>query len=127
MRLALLLLMSIIVVGGCSSVHSGGDQPLTIGFWVGADQAKHQLVHDVLRDHGVPATLDQAGVHVEDQDSTKARNVLLHDERLRGSGLMLMVIAFAGTGHATAEGYEVAILAPEDSSDGPSTAAPAGE
>jgi hypothetical protein len=87
----------------------GSHRPTTVGVWIGSEPAKHRLVADVLREHGIDAAADAKGVRVADEQLEKAIEVLLEDKRLRGSGLMLYALVLAGTGRATPDGYEVAM------------------
>ena len=112
MAIRMLPFAALVFLVGCSTLHTDDPNAAMVGAWIGANPANHQLAHDVLRDHGVEAKLDHRGVAVKPEDVSAACRALLVDGRMKNSGLMLMVIAAAGTGRQTANGIEAMVLVP---------------
>ena len=53
------------------------------------------------------ASADDGGILVPEGYEVRAREVLLTDERLRNSGVSVLLLIPAGTGRQTAEGFIV--------------------
>lgn len=100
---------------GCQTVHTNADGEPTIAIWFSGSPENQKLVCDVLRDHGLHAVVDNKGVSVADAESQQAREVLLTDQRLKDSGVLLFEMVVAGTGRKTNDGIMARVIMPDDS------------
>jgi hypothetical protein len=73
-----------------------------------------ETVARVLADAGLHASLDDSGVRVPEGEERLAREVLLTDDRLVGSGAIVILAVPAGTGRKTAAAFEVPEVAPDE-------------
>jgi len=82
----------------------------------GQTEAPHarETVILVLRDAGLHATVDDEGVLVPEGEERRAREVLLTDERLAGSNVIVLLFIPAGSGRKTEAGFVVPEVAPDE-------------
>jgi hypothetical protein len=118
----IILLALLLPVTGCKTVHTARPGGVPVAMWMSLVVVKeqgrpvrpdaHEAVSNVLREHGLHATLDDNGVSVPEDEETRAREVLLTDKRLVDSDVIVVLAIPAGTGNKTAAGFEVPAIAP---------------
>jgi hypothetical protein len=107
-----------LVAGGCRTVHLETEDRAAIAMWyLPPARDVESKVRDVLLDHGILAEASERGVSVREADQVKARRVLLTDERLADTGLMLFAVVQAGTARATEAGLVAPLLMPDENDD----------
>ena len=68
----------------------------------------------VLADAGLHPSVHDSGVSVPEGEERRAREVLLTDKRLDGTGVIVLLAVPAGSGRKTAAGFEVPEVAPDE-------------
>jgi hypothetical protein len=127
------LIISLIVccMTGCQSVHTERADGVPVAMWpsflIASQHGKperpqvRETVARVLSDAGLHATVDDIGVSVPEGEERKAREVLLTDKRLDGTGAIVLLAIPAGSGRKTAAGFEVPEVAPNEPMRMPTT------
>jgi hypothetical protein len=124
------LLMSLpLALASCQTVHvsSTRGSAVPVAIWsslISVDEQDRpvrpqprELVSKALNEAGVHATVDQGGVSVSEGEEARAREVLLTDKRLVGSGITVLLGIPAGTAQKTPMGVELrSLAAPGDAS-----------
>lgn len=121
---ALAISLIICCITGCQSVHTerpdGVPVAMCPSFVIASQHGKperpevREKVARVLSDAGLHATVDDSGVSVPEGEERKAREVLLTDKRLDGTGAIVLLAIPAGSGRKTAAGFEVPEVAPNE-------------
>ena len=120
--------MGIVTAGftlaGCQMVHTSQPDGVPVAIWVSTTLIDlkgqpppaevHETVTRVLRDRGLHPAVDDAGLCVPAAEETRAREALLTDRRLAGSGVEVLLIIPAGTGRRTPTGFDVPAVAPKE-------------
>jgi len=119
------LIIGIVVMSllGCQieTVHRTSENAIPIAMWITMDESEgvepraYHMVRSALVDAGLHPVMDEAGVAVPDGEAERAREVLLTDERLAGSDVVVLLAVPAGTGRKTSTGFEVPAVGPPDS------------
>lgn len=129
LAITLWLLASMLV--GCHSVHTSRPGAVPVAMWASMlivdrhgkpEQPElHQTVARVLKEAGLHATIDDAGVSVPEGEERRAREVLLTDKRLSGSSVLVFLAIPAGSGRKTESGFEIPRVAPDEPMGMPTT------
>ncbi len=117
---------------GCQTVQTPHSDGLPVAMWIPmelADQQGHVfqaqargLVAGVLSDSGLHPTMVNGGVFIPDDEEAQAREILLTDPRLVGTGVVVLLAIPAGTGRKTSDGFDVPIVGPRSAVRPPATA-----
>jgi hypothetical protein len=128
------LVIAAIALCGCQTVHTADDEGVPVAIWAStvllplqgdpAPAETHEKVSRVLLDHGLHPTLDANGISVPEAEETGAREALLTDRRLAGSGVEVVLIIPAGTGRKMSSGFAVPVVAPREPVRLPPTTGP---
>ena len=109
-------------VAGCQSLHTadGGGEPVAV--WSSLQPADgpdrpsrpgdREAVARALAGAGLHATVHDGGVAVPAGEERLAREVLLTDRSLAGTGVSVLLLVPAGSARRTAAGFEVPEVAP---------------
>lgn len=110
-------------IAGCQTVRTERADGLPVAIWIDSSWTSasgeptspqvRALVARALADAGLHATVDDRGVLVPASEERRAREVLLVDKRLAGSGAVVLIAVPAGTGRKTASGFEMPEVAPD--------------
>jgi len=120
----LIVTLAALILLGCQSVHTPSGNSIPVALWhsvVCADAQDQReapeprdKVARALKEAGLHATVDDKGVSVADDESRRAREVLLTDKRLAKTQILVFLAIPAGTGRKTAAGFEVPAVAPDE-------------
>lgn len=132
MRLvSLAVLYTVCSITGCQTVHTERTDGVPVAMWssfnIASPQGKSQrpevrdTVARVLGESGLHPNVDDSGVWVPEKEERRAREVLLTDKRLEGTGVIVLLAVRAGTGRKSAAGFEIAEVAPPELSRTPVT------
>jgi hypothetical protein len=118
-------------LAGCQSVHTERADGVPVAMWpsflIASQHGKperpqvRETVARVLRDAGLHPSVDDSGVSVPEKEERRAREVLLTDKRLDGTGAFVLLAVPAGSGRKTAAGFEVPAVAPDEPMRMPTT------
>jgi hypothetical protein len=121
---ALFIAFAICCITGCQSVHTEHPEGVPVAMWpsfvIASEHGKPErpkvrdTVARALGDAGLHATVDDSGVFVTEAEERQAREVLLTDKRLEGTGAIVILAISAGSGRKTATGFEVPEIAPKE-------------
>lgn len=137
-----LVSVALALLSGCQTVHTPSRETVPVAMWIEAfenmsnvatlDPAtgevravrepsapRRERVAKVLEEHGIAARTHAAGIEVADADADRARAVLMTDERLRDSGVIVLVGVPAGTARRGADGLLIPFPEPERGEDVP--------
>ena len=122
-RLTSIAMLIVVGITGCRTLHTDQrEDSIPVAMWFGlatvdkdgrnVTPPRDELVIAALKTAGIPATVDESGLHVAPADEERAREALLMDRRLADSGVIVMVAVPAGTGRKTANGIEFTAQSP---------------
>ena len=116
---------------GCKTVHTGRADGVPVAMWpsflIASQDGKteragvRETVARVLADAGLHPSVDDSGVSVPEGEERRAREVLLTDKRLDGTGAIVLLAVPAGSGRKTTAGFEVPEVAPDEPMRAPTT------